>query len=176
MPGGVLAWRIGKIETMIKKHKSRRCGARVEISCPAARNGSKSVERGWPASRERSPKGTDSELREELAERKAEILDFLRDVARRVASRLRPWADSRNQLLELSFAQQRLWMLDQMAQGRSAYHVGLHVRFEGPLSVVALRDAIAGLVRRHEALRTVFPRLTDGPCSKSAPFSSLTCR
>ena len=57
-----------------------------------------------------------SELREELTERKAEILDFLRDVREasgQSAPFLRPIP--RNQLLELSFAQQRLWMLDQMA-------------------------------------------------------------
>ena len=112
-----------------------------------------------------------SELREELTERKAEILDFLRDVREasgQSAPFLRPIP--RNQLLELSFAQQRLWMLDQMAEGRSAYHVGLHVRFEGPLSVVALRSAIAGLMRRHEALRTSFPSIDGRPVQQIAPF------
>jgi amino acid adenylation domain-containing protein len=112
-----------------------------------------------------------SELREELTERKAEILDFLRDVREasgQSAPFLRPVP--RNQLLELSFAQQRLWMLDQIAEGRSAYHVGLHVRFEGPLSVVALCSAIAGLVRRHEALRTSFPSIDGRPVQQIAPF------
>ena len=44
------------------------------------------------------------------------------------------------------------------------------MRFEGPLSVVALRSAIAGLMRRHEALRTSFPSIDGRPVQQIAPF------
>jgi hypothetical protein len=111
------------------------------------------------------------ELREELTERKAAILDFLRDVRNangQSTSPLRPIA--REHPLELSFAQQRLWMLDQMTQGRSPYHVNLHVRFEGSLSIAALRRAISGLVRRHESLRTCFPSVDGHPVQEIKPF------
>ena len=104
------------------------------------------------------------QLRAELAARKAEILDFLRQT--RVPSRcdapvLRPIP--RDQPLPLSFAQERLWMIEQMAPGRSGYHVGLRIRVEGALEVTALRWAIGKLVRRHESLRTRFPMGGDGP-------------
>ena len=64
---------------------------------------------------------------------------------------------SRDQPLPLSFAQQRLWMVEQMNPGRSGYHVGLRVRLEGDLSVARCACAIVELVRRHESLRTRFP-------------------
>lgn len=108
-------------------------------------------------------------LREELAARKAEVLAFLRET--RVSNgdevaTLRPIP--RSQPLPLSFAQQRLWMLEQMNPGRSGYHVGLRIRLEGALSVSALRSAIVELVRRHESLRTRFPMVGDGPVQEIA--------
>ena len=74
------------------------------------------------------------QLRDELSARKAEILDFLsqtRVSKRHDAPILRPV--SRGQPLALSFAQQRLWMIEQMTPGRSGYHVGLRFRIEGAL-------------------------------------------
>ena len=74
----------------------------------------------------------------------------------------------RGQPLPLSFAQQRLWMVEQMNPGRSGYHVGLRLRLEGTLSLSALRWAIVELVRRHESLRTRFPMGDDGPVQEIA--------
>jgi hypothetical protein len=111
------------------------------------------------------------ELRQELTARKAEILDFLREVRNASSQSASPLLPvPRNQPLELSFAQQRLWMLDQMTQGRSPYHVNSHIRFEGALSIAALRTAIAGLVRRHESLRTCFPSIDARPVQDIRPF------
>ncbi len=56
----------------------------------------------------------------------------------------------------VSFAQQRLWFLDQWQPGTAAYNVPLAVRLRGPLDVAALRAALAALVERHETLRTRF--------------------
>ncbi|MET7835496.1 amino acid adenylation domain-containing protein [Micromonospora sediminicola] len=61
----------------------------------------------------------------------------------------------------LSSGQHRLWFLDQ-AYAQSAYTVGTTLLLEGVLDRDALRTALAGLVRRHEALRTVFPIGPDG--------------
>ena len=61
----------------------------------------------------------------------------------------------------LSFAQQRLWFVDQMEGAGAAYHVPGAVRLHGHLNVEALRRALEEIVRRHEALRTVF-RVRDG--------------
>ncbi|WP_095988189.1 non-ribosomal peptide synthase/polyketide synthase [Cystobacter fuscus] len=58
--------------------------------------------------------------------------------------------------LPLSFAQQRLWFLEQLEPGGSVYTLAGAVRLEGALEVEALERALGALVERHEALRTVF--------------------
>jgi amino acid adenylation domain-containing protein len=59
--------------------------------------------------------------------------------------------------LPLSFAQERFWFLAALEPESSAYNVPEAVRIRGPLDVSALEAAIAGLVARHEILRTVYP-------------------
>jgi Acyl-coenzyme A synthetases/AMP-(fatty) acid ligases len=63
---------------------------------------------------------------------------------------------ARDGALPLSFAQQRLWFLDQLAPGSSAYNIIGGMRLEGELDVAALEQALNEIVCRHEALRTTF--------------------
>src|SRR5258707_10592369 len=56
--------------------------------------------------------------------------------------------------LPLSYAQQRLWFIDQLEPGSTAYNVPGGVRLKGRLQVEALRGALEEVVRRHEVLRT----------------------
>jgi acyl carrier protein len=70
---------------------------------------------------------------------------------------------SREGDLPLSFAQQRLWFLDQLEPDSPAYNVPMAVRLTGELSVEALERTCAEIVRRHETLRTVFTRGADQP-------------
>ncbi|ARU63633.1 hypothetical protein CBW65_23405 [Tumebacillus avium] len=56
----------------------------------------------------------------------------------------------------LSFAQQRLWFLDRLEAGSGLYNLPLAMRLVGTLDVRAMEEALAEVVRRHEALRTVF--------------------
>jgi len=65
--------------------------------------------------------------------------------------------------LPLSFAQQRLWFLDQLEPGSSAYNFPLAVRLHGPLQRQALWQALQALVHRHENLRTSFPLADEQP-------------
>ncbi|HYW71141.1 MAG TPA: amino acid adenylation domain-containing protein [Pyrinomonadaceae bacterium] len=62
----------------------------------------------------------------------------------------------RDQRLPLSFAQQRLWFLDQLDPGNTAYHIPYALRLEGSLDTEALEESLSELVRRHEVLRTTF--------------------
>lgn len=63
--------------------------------------------------------------------------------------------------LELSHAQQRLWLLDQMEPGRTDYNSGFALEIRGRLDVSALDRALTALERRHESLRTTFTEV-DG--------------
>ncbi|MEW5927426.1 MAG: amino acid adenylation domain-containing protein [Gemmatimonadota bacterium] len=56
----------------------------------------------------------------------------------------------------VSFAQQRLWLVDRMDPGSSAYNMPYALRLRGPLGVGVLKRSLETLVRRHETLRTVF--------------------
>jgi len=58
--------------------------------------------------------------------------------------------------LPLSFAQERLWFLDQLAPGKALYNVAGAFRMRGRLDVAALSGALARIRRRHEVLRTAF--------------------
>jgi len=58
--------------------------------------------------------------------------------------------------IPLSFAQQRLWLLDQIEPGNPAYTIPLAVRLSGAVSVGLLAGIFGAVVRRHEALRTGF--------------------
>jgi amino acid adenylation domain-containing protein len=85
------------------------------------------------------------ELRDQLRQHKGEILEFLRGPA------------------ELSYSQQRLWFLDQMDPGGSAYVISQALEMRGALDALALERTLEALVRRHDALRTVFVNVEGRP-------------
>src|SRR6476660_2395390 len=64
---------------------------------------------------------------------------------------------------QLSFAQQRLWFLDQFSPGSCAYNVPRVFRLSGKLDVAALQQALDSLVERREILRTVFKMAQADP-------------
>ncbi|RSM65099.1 non-ribosomal peptide synthetase [Kibdelosporangium aridum] len=79
--------------------------------------------------------------------------------------------------IPLSFAQQRIWFLNQRDARSGAYNVAFTLRLRGEVDVPALRAAIADVVERHETLRTVFPDSDDGPSQvvlHTAPAVPLT--
>jgi amino acid adenylation domain-containing protein len=75
--------------------------------------------------------------------------------------------------LPLSFAQQRLWFIDQLEPGSSVYNFPAAVRLKGPLNVVALTQSLNEIVRRHEALRTTFAVVDGRPVQVIAPTLTI---
>ncbi len=116
--------------------------------------------------RYRAPKGAlTPELRNEMAEHKAALLEMLRR------------ADERR---PVSFAQQRLWFLQQLDKNATPYNEQSGLRISGALDVDALCRAINEIVRRHAILRTTFS-FADGavwqtstqPAAVAMPISDL---
>ncbi len=75
--------------------------------------------------------------------------------------------------LPLSFAQERLWFLDQLQPGSAAYNVPAAVRLTGRLDVTALAATLGEIVRRHEALRTSYAVREGQPVQAVAPEVGL---
>ena len=70
---------------------------------------------------------------------------------------------SREGELPLSFAQQRMWFFEELADGTSAFNIASGVRLSGPLNVTTLEQTFSEIVRRHEILRTVFRAVNSEP-------------
>jgi amino acid adenylation domain-containing protein/non-ribosomal peptide synthase protein (TIGR01720 family) len=78
----------------------------------------------------------------------------------------------RDSELPLSFAQQRLWFLDQLEPGSALYNLAAAFHLSGPLDVAALERSLNEVARRHESLRTTFAMTADGRAmQKIAPVS-----
>ncbi|PHB36096.1 condensation domain-containing protein, partial [Bacillus pseudomycoides] len=77
---------------------------------------------------------------------------------------------TREENLPLSFAQQRLWFLDQLEPGNVSYNIPAAISFKGTLNVQALNESINEIIRRHEILRTVFKEVEGKPVQVVAPF------
>ena len=74
----------------------------------------------------------------------------------------------------LSFAQRRLWFLEQLEPGTSLYNLPSALRLEGPLDIGALERAFTELVHRHESLRTTFQAHEDTAVQVIAPPAPVT--
>ncbi len=82
----------------------------------------------------------------------------------------------RDQDLPPSFAQQRLWFLDQLEPKSSFYNISRSLALEGVLNLEALRKSLSGILDRHEVLRTTIHLADENPTqvvgeSKPCPLS-----
>ena len=80
----------------------------------------------------------------------------------------------RTEKLPLSYAQERLWFLEQFTPALSIYHIPLAVHLFGPLDHSLLERAFSDLISRHEALRTCFHTSDGAPFLSISPPSSFT--
>jgi hypothetical protein len=107
--------------------------------------------------RYRSPVGVlTPELLAQLSQQKTAIIESLQNASNGTADQVLLRPRSQSSQLPLSFAQERLWFLDQLEPGSPAYNIPLGLRLKGGLDIKALQDSLGEIVRRHEALRTHF--------------------
>ena len=113
-----------------------------------------------------APKGKmTSKLRGELVDRKAEIISFLLQVKQAtntIEIPMKPVERNGNSLA-LSFAQQRLWLIEKTGLSRNAYNVPLTLHLTGQLDELALQKSLNQLIIRHETLRTTFSEINGTP-------------
>ncbi len=103
------------------------------------------------ALRYQAPKGIlTRELLSELSDRKPEIITILQPLTLNSPIPV----TTRNQDLPLSFAQQRLWFLDQLQGASPLYNMPRVVKLHGVLNIPALQQALSSIQARHEILRT----------------------
>ena len=120
-----------------------------------------------------APKGvlTDS-LRAQIAERKQELLQFLSDYEQSATFISPPiLRRTSGDPTPLSFAQERLWFLEQLEPGSAVYNICRASRLTGQLNIAALESSLSEIVRRHEILRSQI-RIVDGRSVQVA----VTCR
>ncbi|HWS56835.1 MAG TPA: amino acid adenylation domain-containing protein, partial [Pyrinomonadaceae bacterium] len=79
----------------------------------------------------------------------------------------------RDEPLPLSYAQQRLWFINQLEPGGAAYNIPSAVRLSGELNAAALESALTEAARRHETLRTTFPSVDGRPAQVISPPSPV---
>ncbi|MEG3925207.1 MULTISPECIES: amino acid adenylation domain-containing protein [unclassified Microcoleus] len=109
------------------------------------------------------------ELRAEISHKKAEIVSFLKAANRTSSLTFTPIVSmGRDGNLPLSFAQQRLWFLDQLVPNNPFYNVPAALRLTGSLNFSALQQTFNEIVRRHEALRTTLAVVSGQPVQRIA--------
>ncbi len=98
------------------------------------------------------------------------LADFARALERAARAELPPIERvDRGGRLPLSYAQQRLWFLEQLGGAGSSYHVPVRLRLRGALDRRALARALDRIVARHETLRTTFRSADGEPEQRIAP-------
>ena len=106
--------------------------------------------------------GAKVELRDVFAA--PELADFARRVSRAGSTAItRIGSAGRGGNLPVSFAQQRLWIVDRIDGGSSQYNLPVALRLKGALDRSAVREALGVLVDRHEVLRTTYVEIDGAP-------------
>ncbi|MFN6464049.1 MAG: amino acid adenylation domain-containing protein, partial [Nostoc sp. DedVER02] len=111
-----------------------------------------------------APKGVLTlETRDLLAKNKAELIFLLHEKNADTDTDFPPIKAERPQNLPLSFAQERLWLLNQLEPDNPSYNEQAALKLHGKLNVVALEQSLNKIIDRHEALRTNFRTINEQP-------------
>ncbi|MBN3897507.1 MAG: amino acid adenylation domain-containing protein [Nostoc sp. NOS(2021)] len=102
------------------------------------------------------------------------ILAELTSAASQLSVSLNPIQKITKEVQPLSFAQQRLWFINQLEPGNLAYNISLAINLKGQLKVTLLEHSLNEIVRRHETLRTTFTTVNGQPVQVIAPSLKLS--
>ncbi|MGZ4135759.1 MAG: condensation domain-containing protein, partial [Tumebacillaceae bacterium] len=112
----------------------------------------------------------------DLSEKKRQLLQMMlkkEGVAEALVQNQRIPRRTSDDVLPLSFSQQRLWFIDRMGQAGTSYNMPYLLHLQGKLQVDALKGALQEVVERHEILRTTFPMVNGEPVQAIAPVQEL---
>ena len=122
-----------------------------------------------------APKGAmTAEIKEKIKTQKARLIEILgstRSSSEPGDATLHPIP--RDGDLILSFAQQRLWLIDRLEPGNPAYNIPYAIRMQGPFDTALFGRALDKMIARHESLRTTFHEKDDQPIQLIGPPVSL---
>ncbi|RLT97980.1 non-ribosomal peptide synthetase [Ketobacter sp.] len=107
------------------------------------------------------------EIRDKVVANKPAIIEFLRQARKLNEAAIEPV--SRDQALQTSYGQQRLWILDQLNPHDVTYNMSSALRIKGPLRGDVLEKVLRELVKRHESLRTCFDENDGEPVQRILP-------
>ncbi|MBW4417923.1 MAG: amino acid adenylation domain-containing protein [Myxacorys californica WJT36-NPBG1] len=115
-----------------------------------------------------------SNLQREIRDRKVELVAFLHHAKTTLQPSEFQRSPRRTSAPRLSFAQQRLWFLEQLVPGNAFYNIPTAMRLTGALNIVAVEQSFNEIVRRHETLRTRFRMQDAHPVQVIAPDIALS--
>ncbi|MBP5971596.1 amino acid adenylation domain-containing protein [Brasilonema sp. CT11] len=121
-----------------------------------------------------APKGVlTPETRDLLAKNKAELILLLKNQNADTATDLPLIKAERPQNLPLSFAQEQLWLLNQLEPDNPFYNEQAALKLHGHLNIAALEQSLNKIISRHEALRTNFRTFNEQPVQVIADSLTL---
>lgn len=122
-----------------------------------------------------APKGVlTPEMQVELTSRKAELITFLQSASTVPANDTHTFDDEKREgYAPLSFAQERLWYLDQLEPGTATYNIPSAIKIRGALELDILKRSLNEIVCRYEILRTRFTIKNDTPVQIVEPSVAL---
>jgi amino acid adenylation domain-containing protein len=123
-----------------------------------------------------APEGTlTPKLKSAISDRKTEIISFLQQANLQTnITAIAPIFRTENNTFPLSFAQQRLWFVNQLQPHSPSYNMPFGLQFRGQLNIAALESSLQLLINRHEIFRTNFITVNGEPLGAIAATRDFT--
>ncbi|AQQ01010.1 non-ribosomal peptide synthetase [Pseudoalteromonas aliena] len=101
------------------------------------------------------------QLKQEIINRKAEIIKFMSHSTTKLADGISLMAKHYPKGAQLSFTQQRFWLLERMQSGNSQYNIPVALKVEGEIDLTLIERVLNTIISRHNILRTIYQEVDD---------------